>query len=80
MKHKLYNRLLSLALAVGLVIGMLPSAAAVDTVGGSAGQAALNVSADNGLKLLWKHGQPARLPKDSQLPVILCWWWICLPV
>ena len=33
MKHKLYNRLLSLALAVGLVIGMLPSAAAVDTVG-----------------------------------------------
>lgn len=29
MKHKLYNRLLSLALAVGLVIGMLPSAAAV---------------------------------------------------
>lgn len=34
MKHKLYNRLLSLALAVGLVIGMLPSAAAVDTVGG----------------------------------------------
>lgn len=40
MKHKLYTRLLSLALAVGLVIGMLPSAAAVDTVGGSAGQAA----------------------------------------
>ncbi len=39
MKHKLYTRLLSLALAVGLVIGMLPSAAAVDTVGGSAGQA-----------------------------------------
>lgn len=35
MKHKLYNRLLSLALAVGLVIGMLPSAAAVDTVGGT---------------------------------------------
>lgn len=33
MKHKLYTRLLSLALAVGLVIGMLPSAAAVDTVG-----------------------------------------------
>lgn len=33
MKHKLYNRLLSLALAVGLVIGMLPCAAAVDTVG-----------------------------------------------
>lgn len=29
MKHKLYTRLLSLALAVGLVIGMLPSAAAV---------------------------------------------------
>lgn len=51
MKHKLYNRLLSLALAVGLVIGMLPSAAAVDTVGGSAGQAALNVSADNGLEM-----------------------------
>ena len=39
MKHKLYTRLLSLALAVGLVIGMLPSAAAVDTVGGGAGQA-----------------------------------------
>lgn len=37
MKHKLYTRLLSLALAVGLVIGMLPSAAAVDTVG-DAGQ------------------------------------------
>lgn len=37
MKHKLYNRLLSLALAVGLVIGMLPSAAAVDTVGGTQG-------------------------------------------
>lgn len=37
MKHKLYNRLLSLALAVGLVIGMLPCAAAVDTVG-DAGQ------------------------------------------
>lgn len=37
MKHKLYNRLLSLALAVGLVIGMLPSAAAVDTVGGQTG-------------------------------------------
>ena len=35
MKHKLYTRLLSLALAVGLVIGMLPSAAAVDTVGGT---------------------------------------------
>lgn len=35
MKHKLYNRLLSLALAVGLVIGMLPCAAAVDTVGGT---------------------------------------------
>lgn len=34
MKHKLYNRLLSLALAVGLVVGMLPCAAAVDTVGG----------------------------------------------
>ena len=51
MKHKLYTRLLSLALAVGLVIGMLPSAAAVDTVGGSAGQAALNVSADNGLEM-----------------------------
>ena len=33
MKHKLYTRLLSLALAVGLVIGMLPSAAAVDAVG-----------------------------------------------
>ena len=33
MKHKLYTRLLSLALAVGLVIGMLPSASAVDTVG-----------------------------------------------
>ncbi len=33
MKHKLYNRLLSLALAVGLVVGMLPCAAAVDTVG-----------------------------------------------
>lgn len=39
MKHKLYTRLLSLALAVGLVIGMLPSAAAVDAVGGGAGQA-----------------------------------------
>jgi len=38
MKHKLYTRLLSLALAVGLVIGMLPSAAAVDTVGDGAGQ------------------------------------------
>lgn len=37
MKHKLYTRLLSLALAVGLVIGMLPSAAAVDTVGGTPG-------------------------------------------
>ena len=37
MKRKLYNRLLSLALAVGLVIGMLPSAAAVDTVGGTQG-------------------------------------------
>lgn len=37
MKHKLYTRLLSLALAVGLVIGMLPSAAAVDTVGGTQG-------------------------------------------
>ena len=37
MKHKLYTRLLSLALAVGLVIGMLPCAAAVDTVG-DAGQ------------------------------------------
>lgn len=35
MKHKLYNRLLSLALAVGLVVGMLPCAAAVDTVGGT---------------------------------------------
>lgn len=35
MKHKLYNRLLSLALAVGLVVGMLPGAAAVDTVGGT---------------------------------------------
>lgn len=35
MKHKLYTRLLSLALAVGLVIGMLPCAAAVDTVGGT---------------------------------------------
>lgn len=34
MKHKLYNRLLSLALAVGLVVGMLPGvtfASAVDT-------------------------------------------------
>ena len=50
MKHKLYNRLLSLALAVGLVIGMLPSAAAVDTVG-DAGQPVLKVSADNGLEM-----------------------------
>lgn len=34
MKHKLYNRLLSLALALGLVVGMLPGmtfAGAVDT-------------------------------------------------
>ncbi len=37
MKHKLYNRLLSLALAVGLVVGMLPGAAAVDTVDGTPG-------------------------------------------
>ena len=51
MKHKLYNRLLSLALAVGLVIGMLPSAAAVDTVGGSAGQAATFADPDSPLKL-----------------------------
>lgn len=50
MKHKLYTRLLSLALAVGLVIGMLPSAAAVDTVG-DAGQPELKVSADNGLEM-----------------------------
>ena len=51
MKHKLYTRLLSLALAVGLVIGMLPSAAAVDTVGGSAGQAATFADPDSPLKL-----------------------------
>ena len=50
MKHKLYTRLLSLALAVGLVIGTLPSAAAVDTVG-DAGQPELKVSADNGLEM-----------------------------
>ena len=34
MKHKLYNRLLSLALALGLVVGMLPGmtfAGAVDS-------------------------------------------------
>lgn len=51
MKHKLYTRLLSLALAVGLVIGMLPSAAAVDTVGDGAGQAVTLGNSDSGLEL-----------------------------
>ena len=51
MKHKLYNRLLSLALAVGLVIGMLPSAAAVDTVGDGAGQPVTLGNSDSGLEL-----------------------------
>ena len=51
MKHKLYNRLLSLALAVGLVIGMLPSAAAVDTVGDGAGQPVTFADPDSPLKL-----------------------------
>lgn len=50
MKHKMYNRLLSLALAVGLVIGMLPSAAAVDTVG-DAGQPVTLGNSDSGLEL-----------------------------
>ena len=51
MKHKLYTRLLSLALAVGLVIGMLPSAAAVDTVGDGAGQPVTFADPDSPLKL-----------------------------
>ncbi len=51
MKHKLYTRLLSLALAVGLVIGMLPSAAAVDTVGDGAGQPVTLGDSDSGLEL-----------------------------
>lgn len=51
MKHKLYTRLLSLALAVGLVIGMLPSAAAVDTVGDGAGQPVTLGNSDSGLEL-----------------------------
>lgn len=50
MKHKLYTRLLSLALAVGLVIGMLPCAAAVDTVG-DAGQPVTFADPDSPLKL-----------------------------
>lgn len=50
MKHKLYNRLLSLALAVGLVVGMLPGAAAVDTVSDGAGQP---VTLANGTPSVW---------------------------
>ncbi len=50
MKHKLYNRLLSLALAVGLVVGMLPGAAAVSVTEGSAGQA---VTLANGTPSVW---------------------------
>ena len=51
MKHKLYNRLLSLALAVGLVVGMLPGSAAVSVTEGSAGQAATLGNSDSGLEL-----------------------------
>ena len=46
MKHKLYNRLLSLALAVGLVVGMLPGSAAVSVTEGSAGQPVTLVNGD----------------------------------
>lgn len=56
MKHKLYNRLLSLALAVGLVIGMLPSAAAVDTVGDTQARNTPSVWSVSFTKALWLVG------------------------
>lgn len=75
MKHKLYNRLLSLALAVGLVIGMLPSAAAVDTVGGSAGQAATlgnggEVSFTLPVKLYGDDGTDLSSAKTVNIPIV----------
>lgn len=74
MKHKLYNRLLSLALAVGLVIGMLPSAAAVDTVG-DAGQP---VTLGNGgevsftlpVKLYGDDGTDLSSAKTVNIPIV----------
>lgn len=74
MKHKLYNRLLSLALAVGLVIGMLPSAAAVDTVGGGAGQAVTlangeSVSFTLPVKLYGDDGTDLSSAKTVNIPI-----------
>lgn len=74
MKHKLYTRLLSLALAVGLVIGMLPSAAAVDTVG-DAGQP---VTLGNGgevsftlpVKLYGDDGTDLSSAKTVNIPIV----------
>lgn len=75
MKHKLYTRLLSLALAVGLVIGMLPSAAAVDTVGDGAGQP---VTLGNGgevsftlpVKLYGDDGTDLSSAKTVNIPIV----------
>ena len=75
MKHKLYTRLLSLALAVGLVIGMLPSAAAVDTVGDGAGQPVTLVNGDQisftlPVKLYGDDGTDLSSAKTVNIPIV----------
>ena len=73
MKHKLYTRLLSLALAVGLVIGMLPSAAAVDTVGDAGQPVTLGngdqVSFDLSVKLFSTNGVDLTSNREITIPV-----------
>lgn len=75
MKHKLYNRLLSLALAVGLVVGMLPGAAAVSVTEGSAGQAVTLANGDQvsftlPVKLYGDDGTDLSSAKTINIPIM----------